>query len=177
MLDAKREALDPRPPRPHHAELRLPIPVIFPEEDSEESIADDALVISAEGNVEAVPLLTSVRKPPVEDPRDPRIIAAEEKAKSYRETKRSTVSAGPAALRAYYIWHGNADLAPLAIGQLLRDPPLKTNTVVSYILDAIVKERMPYDKMRLKADVLPLLDQKVAVGSRYGALVRSCDKP
>lgn len=120
----------------------------------------------------ALPLIPA--KPPV---RDARILVAEKKAAEYRKSKTSGVSAPPTSLRAYFVWHSNLDLNPEAVAQLLRDPPLKTNTVVSYILEAIVSEKMTYDKGRLKSEVLPLLDQSaMKVGSRYGALVRSCER-
>lgn len=83
------------------------------------------------------------------------------------------MSATPAALRAYYLWHTNDGLRPEPIAGLLRDPPLKVNTVVSYILDAITSERLPYDKARLGGEILPLLDAKL-VGGRYRYLARAC---
>ncbi|KAL3957611.1 hypothetical protein ACCO45_008189 [Purpureocillium lilacinum] len=106
-------------------------------------------------------------------PRDARIAAAELRSREYRSSKQTPVSATPAALRAYYLWHANDGLRPEPIAGLLRDPPLKVNTVVSYILDAITSERLPYDKARLGGEILPLLDAKL-VGGRYRYLARAC---
>ncbi|KAK9437105.1 Ribonuclease H-like protein [Metarhizium brunneum] len=178
VLDSKRKRLNPCPPRPHHAELGLPIPVVESESKPEEEaghLSDGSFSSfgsELEAELLALPLIAA--KPPV---RDARILVAEKKAAEYRKSKTSGVSAPLTSLRAYFVWHSNLDLNPEAVAQLLRDPPLKTNTVVSYILEAIVSEKMTYDKGRLKSEVLPLLDQRaMKVGSRYGALVRSCER-
>lgn len=138
-------------------------------------MSDDSFS-SLDSDIEAELLNMPLPMPPPRKPRDPRVVAAEQKADEYRKSKKTPVSAQPAALRTYYMWHTNSDLNIKDIAAVLRDPPLKTNTVVSYILNAIVVEKMPYDKVRLKGEVFPLLDQRVKVGSRYGALVRNCDK-
>jgi hypothetical protein len=178
-LETKRKELEPCPPRPHHAELGLPIPTVEPgpvSDPEKQSVGDesDDSFSSLDSDIETELLNLSSPSTPT-PPRDPRIVTAEDKVTEYR-TSRQVVSAQPAALRAYYIWYNNTGLEPEAIAKMLRDPPLKTNTVVSYILDAIVNEKMPHDKRRLKSEVLPLLDQRVRVGNRYGALVRSCEK-
>lgn len=180
VLEAKRKELDPCPPRPFHAELGLPIPIVQPEPEPEEEdgeaaeVSDDSFS-SLDSDLETELLNMPLPTPPPK-PRDARVLAAEQKAAEYRTSKNTPVLAQPAALRAYYMWRTNSDLKPDGIAAVLRDPPLRTNTVVSYILDAIVMEKMPYDKARLKEEVFPLLDQRVKVGSRYGALVRNCDK-
>lgn len=109
---------------------------------------------------------------PKTDARDGRIIAAEHKMAKYRSAKRN-VFVGPSALRAYYIWYDNDDLDPEAIAKLLRDPPLQTNTVVTYILDSVAAEKLPYSKARM-SKVLALLHPNVASGQRYQALFENC---
>ena len=52
---------------------------------------------------------------------------------------------------------------------LLRDPPLQTVTVVSYILDTIVSENMPYDKIRLKEEVISPISTGGTISRRYKA--------
>lgn len=174
VLDGQRKQLDPCPGRPHHVELGLPIPVVEPELSEESDYLSDDSFSSLDSDIRTE--LLNMPLTPTEQPvRDSRVLAAEKKASEYRAAKVS-MSAQPAALRAYYIWYGNADLKPDDVAKILRDPPLKTNTVVSYILDAIVSEKMAYDRLRLKTEVLSLLDESVRVSSRYGELVRSCDK-
>ncbi|KAK0636356.1 hypothetical protein B0T17DRAFT_503820 [Bombardia bombarda] len=92
-------------------------------------------------------------------PKDARITEAELWASQYRLAHPPTsasgfraVVSGP-ALRAYYLWRNNEDLHPERIAALLRDPPLKTSTMVSYILDAIRLDKLPYDKARMRAEV------------------------
>lgn len=58
---------------------------------------------------------------------------------------------------------------------MLRNPPLQPNTVLLYILDAIVAEKLPHDRQRLKLELLPRLHEKLRQG-RYGTLARSCEE-
>ncbi|GJN75319.1 Werner syndrome helicase [Purpureocillium lilacinum] len=184
VLEGRRMELDPCPPRPHHAELGLPIPYVESEPESDDSsqeysTSDDAAAVAPSTSKPAT--ATPKRRPPkavkspspAPKPRDARIAAAELRSREYRSSKQTPVSATPAALRAYYLWHTNDGLRPEPIAGLLRDPPLKVNTVVSYILDAITSERLPYDKARLGGEILPLLDAKL-VGGRYRYLARAC---
>ena len=67
----------------------------------------------------------------------------------------------------------NDNLDPVAIAQLLREPPLQTNTVVSYILEAIKLEKLPYPKARLRDEVLALLPEQV-LDLRYKMLFNAC---
>lgn len=58
MLEEKRKAIVPCPPRPHHAELRLPIPLPDPppaETTQEDVVLEDAAPISADGEAPATP--------------------------------------------------------------------------------------------------------------------------
>ncbi|POS79429.1 3'-5' exonuclease [Diaporthe helianthi] len=111
------------------------------------------------------------KKPPP-PPKDPRIIAAEAWLMEYKATRPGgKTKAGGAALRAYFIWHGNDDLSLDDIAKLLRDPPLQVVTVSSYILEAVKAERLVYDKARLR-QVLDLYPPDVAQ-MRYGQLLRA----
>lgn len=188
VLEAKRKALKPVPPRPHHAELGLPIPIpeLEPEPETSEAASGGASTEAGTASTPAKPTQTPKKaKPaatpkaakslrPAPKPRDARVTAAELKTKEYRAAKQTPVSASPAALRAYYIWHTNEDLVPESIAKLLRDPPLQINTVVSYILDAITAEKMPYSKARLEAEVIPHLHPRLVSG-RYRYLAKACE--
>ncbi|KAG5979194.1 hypothetical protein E4U55_005458 [Claviceps digitariae] len=102
-----------------------------------------------------------------------RLVAANEQVAQYR-TSRKTVYARPASLRAYFLWYSNHDLSLQDIASILREPPLQTNTVLSYILDAILADKLPHDKQRLKLELLPLLHDVLKKG-RYSALVKSSE--
>lgn len=96
---------------------------------------------------------------PVEQPQKPkdsRIIAAEAKTQELR-VKAKHLRVPVTSMRTYYLWHDNEDLTPESIAKLLRTPPLQTNTIVSYIMDAIVVNDMPFSKPRLRNEVLVLL--------------------
>lgn len=185
VLEDKRKQLKPCPPRPHHAELGLPIQVAEPEPvDPPEEIADEAVVqellqdalvgseleddLSKTNNVE-------VRNQPEPKPdmRDARVSAAQQKAKQYRASKGSKTSSAPSALSAYYIWHENDELDPEAVAKLLRDPPLQTHTVVTYILNAVLAEKLPYSKLKMR-NVLSHLNPQVLGEPKYQVLVSAC---
>ncbi|KIH88339.1 3 -5 exonuclease helicase [Sporothrix brasiliensis 5110] len=107
--------------------------------------------------------------------KDARIVAAEEWIARYRATASSngrTVRARPASLRAYHLWHGNDELDPVTLAALLRDPPLQTNTVVSYILDAVQLEALPYVKTRLRDELLEHMPRDFLM-KKYSGLARS----
>jgi hypothetical protein len=94
------------------------------------------------------PTQTTPAPKPLELPKDSRVEVAEDRAASYRSLYPETRSSF-SQLRAYYLWHCY-DLSPAAIAQLLRDPPLKTHTIVQYILSAIQAERFSVDHDRLR---------------------------
>lgn len=200
VLDHQRQQLDPAPPLPHHAELNRPIRladgVVIPTADEiQDPGCDDSrpdgLALSArylkslgesiEIEADGEPILKETPKPsePAENaPKDARIVAAENWLAEYRATCKSidvrrTVKAPAASLRAYHIWHHNADLDPQAIAKLLRNPPLQKSTVVNYILEAIRLEKLPYDAMRLQAEVFSLLPKEM-LASRYKLLASAC---
>lgn len=107
--------------------------------------------------------------------RDNRVTAADMMMQQYRSSKTGSVTVGPSALRAYYVWYSNDNLTPNDIARLLREPPLQTNTVVSYILDAVAGERMPYCKDRMKTELLSTLSPTAVKIARYQTLMSSCE--
>ncbi len=117
------------------------------------------------------PRKTAVAATPVK-PKDQRILEAEKWLTVYR-TANTKARSAPAALRAYRIWRENNDLDPVAIAKLLREPPLQTSTVVSYILETIKLDRLPYNKVRLRNEVLDLLPKEI-LEMRYRTLVKEC---
>lgn len=117
------------------------------------------------------PKSTATTKQPA-PPKDHRIVAAETWLMEYKATRPDgKTRAGPAALRAYFIWHANDDLSVDSIAKLLRDPPLQLLTVCGYILEAVKVEKLAYDKVRLR-QVLDLYPPDVAQW-RFATLVRA----
>ncbi|CAK7220517.1 hypothetical protein SCUCBS95973_004185 [Sporothrix curviconia] len=109
-------------------------------------------------------------------PKDPRITAAEEWLARYRTTASAagrTVRARAASLRAYHLWHGDATLNPAALAALLRDPPLQTNTVISYVLEAVQFEALPYAKPRMRTELLDQIPADLRK-CRYAYLSKVC---
>jgi hypothetical protein len=78
-------------------------------------------------------------------------------------------------LKAYALWHGGRDVKQIA--RLWRDPPLKTSTVVMYLLEAIRLEGLPYRKERL-AEVVKYIprDFAGANGRYYWAYMNGVDR-
>ncbi|KFY30107.1 hypothetical protein V494_08261 [Pseudogymnoascus sp. VKM F-4513 (FW-928)] len=159
VLEAKRKALRPTPPRPYHAELNLPIRLasgieivtadeslddataaLEPRKTSKSAPQDPSLSIPLEADDDASPSpQPQTPKRPAkkaERPADPRVDAAAAFAVSYRAEYPSSTAA-PAALRAYHIWSSHESLSVADIAGLLRDPPLKVGTVRGYILEAL----------------------------------------
>ncbi|KAI1131928.1 ribonuclease H-like protein [Nemania abortiva] len=177
-LEHHRKQLDPCPPPPHHAELNLAIRLadgieVTDSEDiaptnkstprsSEEDLTGAMKLVSIEEKEVKTRLVQKKKPAPtastpksLERPKDSRVEVAEDRVASYRASHpqtRSTVS----QLRSYYLWHCY-DLSPAAVGQLLRDPPLKVITVAQYILTVIQSETLPVDRDRLRevANLIP----------------------
>ncbi|KAI5461322.1 hypothetical protein BGZ63DRAFT_385587 [Mariannaea sp. PMI_226] len=103
---------------------------------------------------------------------DSRIVAANLELQLYRSQRNARLVAKPSAMRSYFIWYNNQDLTPDSIAKLLRDPPLKTNTVVSYILESITLEKVSYSKERLKTEVLSFLDPQNVMYGKYRDLFK-----
>ncbi|CAK7230813.1 hypothetical protein SBRCBS47491_007714 [Sporothrix bragantina] len=109
-------------------------------------------------------------------PKDARITAAENWLMRYRTMATASgraVRARPASLRAYHLWHGDATLDPAALAALLRDPPLQTSTVMSYILEAVQLESLPYSKTRMRVELLEQLPADLRK-RRYLYLSKAC---
>ncbi|KAH8177414.1 3'-5' exonuclease domain-containing protein [Sarocladium implicatum] len=200
VLDQHRLQLKPCPPQPHYAELRREIQraddeveesssgedVEASEEDDfiDDSITDEDLRTMENSMItnELLPKPTRKVSPTAEDgafntskrhqQSAPQLSAADASLQRYTSRK-TKLSVRPSALRAYFVWHDNKDLKPAAVAALLRDPPLQTNTVVTYIVDAIIRENLPYSDSRMGSEVLPLLHPS-AVQGRYQALAQQC---
>lgn len=186
--------MNPPPDRPRHAELGLPIPIpptpavsdveveapVSLSDDSSAEFSDDSIeevmqelanthstTISGQQAAPATPTIQAAVA------RDPRIEAAEAKVTQRRSQRR--LLASPSALRTFYIWQANDDLSPSDVAALLRDPPLQTGTVIGYILDAILAEKLVFPKDRLREEVLSLLHPTLA-GGKYRSIVQQCNK-
>lgn len=84
---------------------------------------------------------------------------------SRSSTARTTLSAAP--LRAYHLWHIQGHSLEDTAG-LLRRPPLSTNTVANYVVDAVSRGKLAHDNDRLK-EALQRLPH--AVKARYNRLI------
>ncbi|RGP65408.1 werner syndrome atp-dependent helicase [Fusarium longipes] len=185
VLEQERLKLQPTPPRPEFVEKNLPIKFLtaddIDESDDTSESGDSETILDVEvelngSNTELIqPLTTSKTKEMISeekkevDTRDPRIIAAEDYAVQHRN-KTHVMRVPMSSLRTYFLWYNNKGLTPEFIAGLLRNPPLKTNTVVSYILDVVVSEKLPYEKTRLRDEVLVHLAPQARSGARYRAL-------
>lgn len=199
VLEERRLAMNPPPDRPRHAELGLPIPIPptpevpdvdvdapvsvdapgplsddssseFSDDSIEEAMQELANMPSATISGQQAALTTPTTQTTVA--RDPRIEAAEAKVTQRRSQRR--LLASPSALRTFYIWQANDDLSPSGVAALLRDPPLQTGTVIGYILDAILAEKLVFPKARLREEVLSLLHPTLA-GGKYRSIVQQCE--
>ncbi|RDA95827.1 hypothetical protein CP533_5082 [Ophiocordyceps camponoti-saundersi (nom. inval.)] len=175
VLDAKRRKLDPIPPMPHPAELGLPIAYKRPSPSTapklEAQLSRALMPRPRTGSARtSLRLLTPALSSEASE-RDARVVAAEQFVLEHRGSSPST--AAPSALRAYHLWHTNQELDPDSIAKLLRDPPLKTSTVRSYILSAVSVGRLPFDKDRLRTDILSTLPPRMIYGV-YWPLFKAC---
>lgn len=104
------------------------------------------------------------------DPTDSRIVAAEAWYAEYKATRPGGKTKATAAkVRAYFMWHTNKDLVPEAMARLLR---IQKNTVISYILEAVNVEGLPYDRVRMKTEVVDHLPEDI-VQRRYRTIWRA----
>jgi hypothetical protein len=190
-LEQERLKLQPTPPRPEFVEKNLPIKFLtaddVDESDASSESGDSEVISDFEAELD-VPN-DELPQPPtasrttevepsekkVEDTRDPRIIAAESQTAQYRN-KVHVLRAPTSSLRTYFLWYNNEGLTPESIAALLRTPPLKTNTVVSYILEVIIAEKLPYQKTRLRNEVLAHLAPQALSGVRYRALAEDAQE-
>ncbi len=168
VLEGKRKALDPPPPRPAYAELNLPIRLANGQtvatydeeaEAAEEIVADlppdpsisieemarDFLNVAVEdtpapSNSQPRPIRSQSRSAA-----PPEVAAADEWVSQWRSTLPSDYKprATTASLRAYALWH-HQDFDVPNVAAMLRDPPLKEATVANYVLEAIRIEKLPH---------------------------------
>ncbi|KAI1138767.1 ribonuclease H-like protein [Hypoxylon sp. FL0543] len=181
-LEHHRQQLNPCPPTPHHAELNLPIRIA---DDVEVAANDDPVVDATEEiDLETTTITTtkvtvtsksrspSSRPPP--GPKDSRVEIADDRVACYRAAH-PECQAKASQLRAYYMWHEQG-LEPQIIARLLRDPPLKTNTVISYIVAAIQLEKLPMDAERLLLEAGDQLFEGMT-GARWRAITKAAKVP
>ncbi len=152
------------------------VPTTLSQDFVNSAVEDIKIETESDTTPETVPKTPRTRKTAVAvtpaKPKDQRILEAEKWLTVYR-TANTKARSAPAALRAYCIWRENNDLDPVAIAKLLREPPLQTSTVVSYILETIKLDRLPYNKVRLRNEVLDLLPKEI-LEMRYRTLVKEC---
>ncbi|KAK3325858.1 exonuclease-like protein [Apodospora peruviana] len=139
----------------------------------------DTIKIENDDELSSEPILVKQPEPaPVQI--DNRVVEATAQAADYRASRPPARTARASAalyqLRAYYLWHKNADLNPQQVAALLRDPPLQTMTVVNYILEAIRLEKLQYEKARMKAELLSLIPESILATPRYKTFVKGCEK-
>ncbi|KAI1776360.1 ribonuclease H-like protein [Hypoxylon cercidicola] len=146
-LEYHRKQLDPCPPTPYHAERNLPIRLA----DGVELAANEDPVVDAAEETEVEAAATKPKKSQSR-PKDSRVEIAEDRVACYKAAHPDGVQASLPQLRAYYMWHDQG-LDPTTIAQLLRDPPLRTATVVGYILGAIQFEKLPVNRERLHLEI------------------------
>ncbi|EFX04191.1 3 -5 exonuclease helicase [Grosmannia clavigera kw1407] len=191
VLERERLKLRPTPPRPAFAELDLPIRLadgvtsIRPggREDGVDAIVQrqsSAATPRRAKTALSTPTSTPRKQrrtpaPKTSRPRDARIDAADEWLAQYRSRAEedAKLRTRPSSLRAYHLWHRDETLDPVAVASLLREPPLLTATVVSYILDAVRHEDLPYDRARLREELLGQLPVGVVM-LRYRQLAKTC---
>ncbi|KAI0166836.1 ribonuclease H-like protein [Hypoxylon sp. FL1284] len=154
-LEHHRKQLDPCPPTPYHAERNLPIRVadgveLGTKDDPDVDAVEEAELEAAPATTPAVTPVKPKKTP--SGPKDSRIEIAEDRVACYKKAHPGGFRATVPHLRAYYMWHDQG-LEPATIAQLLRDPPLKTATIVGYILSAVQLEKLPVNEERLRLEV------------------------
>lgn len=195
ILERKRNALCPVPPRPQHAELDLPIRLAndeivaagdepsqideglsFDSHESGDKCFQDMNIVpghraAPSKKVRTRTKIRALRRPRPHPNSCPEIMMAEDWIEKWH-TKRPASQKClvlPSQLRAYSLWH-EQQLDVSAAAALLRDPPLKKATVAAYVLDAIRFERLPFEKER----IMPLVECLHFSGRyRYQAFLKS----
>ncbi|KAL2263605.1 hypothetical protein VTK26DRAFT_6072 [Humicola hyalothermophila] len=178
------EPEDDNPPSP-------PSPATGPAPTTETAIATTTATTTTSPSTETknkhrtstIATTTTTASPSPKPPTDARVVEASLWAAQFRLAHPKT-RAAPCSLRAYYLWHHHqhhhhhhgAGLPPTEVAALLRDPPLQPSTVATYILDAIRLGRLPFERRRLRDEVLGLMDEAVLAGWRYEAVVRACEE-
>jgi hypothetical protein len=201
VLEKKRMALVPTPPRPYHAEEDKPIRLsewtgiasdegLGLEPQPSARIAREWTLIrpsfrdvdvkmdrlDPDFSVSISSLLTTLpttRSKPCGSsaPAKSPLVTAASSLVEEYKNSHPKCKATPSSLRCYFLWYHNADLSLPDIAALLRETPLQTTTVVNYILEAIKAEKLVFEMDRLR-EVLGTLPKDV-VASRYRALSRA----
>jgi hypothetical protein len=178
VLEQKRCALVPAPPRPYHAELGLPIrlaagveiPPVDETAASEPSIPEPNEPVlfkrsrSRDGNSSD----TSARTPEFH--------AADAWARTYRQAHPHSAyahtparqPAAPSQLRAYALWRAHEADGCRALADHLR---VKEVTVALYIAEAVRLERLPFDPARL-SQVLASVPEALRANVRLRIVAR-----
>ena len=171
-MEHKRKQLIPIPPRPYHAELNRPIRLTSGEaietDDEPEDLIDKLSTTSQPSSIEELARgvlrleLTCPTSPtakptervprPSPQPCKPEVVIANEWVANWHSMcpPGYKSAAPPACLRAHALWHEQGFTVPEAAA-LLRDPPLLNATVATYVLDALMAEKLPFEKERLVA--------------------------
>lgn len=198
-MNQKRLALDPTPPLPYHAELDRPIRladgVTIPIDSTLEELEPDepppsasrssrisskylastaeSLELELDPDFEiSTPTAPVTKTKAAKPPPHPVVQGAATQAEEYRASHPKN-RAAPSNLRAYFIWHDHPSKSIEDIAAMLRDPPLQTNTVVNYVLEAVRMEKLPFEKERLK-EVLGRLPKEVVQG-RFKTLLKAIE--
>ena len=181
--DEGSETVEPEPEADGDAMAPLPTPLVAAVQESLEPETETRNWPHdpETGGVKTTPERQPVSSPstPTPNPKAPgtpkareeRVAVAESWVAEYCASKK-TVVAPTRSIRAYRIWYENETLDPEGVAKLLREPPLKTNTVVSYILEAIRCENLPFEKSRLRNEILSSLS-KEALEGRYHDLAEA----
>ncbi|KAK4203731.1 putative Werner syndrome ATP-dependent helicase [Triangularia verruculosa] len=190
MLNHQRLQLSPCPPLPHHAELKLPISlgdhaVLPPSTESDEIEMTPAEAVPKQPKKTRTPTAAADKKEkPAAAPKKEKPAAAPKKEKhplfaeadiwaaQYRVANpcpedNPTTAAKHYEVRMYYLWHRNPDLDVPTLCAIPRDPPLQLPSVVAYILRAIRRERLPYNKTKL-IELLEAQQRSVPASVRFG---------
>ena len=194
VLEAKRKALTPTPPRPALAELNLPIRLadghVIPTVDEQQEPSDEPLDQSSKAPLypilpptspEDITISFSRLSTTDDDPSTDNVsltqdissptlfTVADDWARTHLDTTtRAGPRASPAFLRAYFLWHHHAQSVQEAAASL-RQPPLQPSTVVEYILRAVAREQLDVDQTRL-GEVLDMVPE--GARGRYRVMLK-----
>lgn len=149
--DGPAEAEAPEPSQPQQLEQQLEQQLLLLQQQTEEEEKEEE---------EQKP------KPKAKPPRDPRITEAELLTREFRRSHPKTPVASD-RMRAFYVWRENAELGPADVGAL-HDPPLETETVLSYILEAALRTDVSFDRRRMRREVLWPLEEALLDEDRDG---------
>jgi hypothetical protein len=198
-MELKRQALDPMPPRPYHADEDKPIclaeNVLISSEDSSEDVEPEPeeltkpkrkyarrkpaipqpLALDPDFSLEDPDPLDPEAKPspPSSKPTQSPIVLSAEVLTALHRGAHATCKTPPSYLRAYFVWYHNPSLTLAEIAALLRDPPLQMSTVINYIMEAVKREGLEFEKDRLK-EIMGMLS-KDALWSRYRSVAKMVD--